>query len=239
MRKDCARAVLGINHPWMKILAAMIVSSSLTRATAASQPSSDPDLILAHGRLLTLDPHDSVAQAIAIRDGRVVKVGSDAAILELAGAHTRTIDLRGRTATPGLINTHAHVAAGVLGQFIAIELSDATSVVEIVRRVRAKAAQLKPGEWIQGEGWDEAKLAEHRYVLAADLDVAAPKNPVRLQQTTGHYGVANSYALRLANVTADTANPAAGTIERDSGGAPTGVLKESAQELATHLIPPP
>jgi predicted amidohydrolase YtcJ len=206
---------------------------------AAAQSTRAADLILAHGTILTVDSRDTVAQAIAIRDGKVLKVGTDAAILTMAGPGTAVVDLHGRTATPGLIDSHAHIADGGIGEVTAIGLGDATSVTEIVERVRAKAAHLKPGEWIQGQGWDEAKLSEQRYVLAADLDVAAPNNPVWLLQTTGHYGVANSQALRLGKIGADTADPPAGTIDRDRAGAPTGVLKESAQELVTRLIPAP
>lgn len=228
-----------MNNTWWKITAAGLVSSALTMATAATQSSGAPDLILTHGTVLTVDPHDSVSQAIAIRDGKVLKVGTDVAILALAGPRTQVIDLHGRTATPGLIDSHAHVAEGGLGEVISLQLGDATSVAEIVQRVRGRASQLKPGEWIQGQGWDEGKLAEHRYVLATDLDAAAPNNPVWLEQTTGHYGVANSYALRLGKVTTTTPNPPAGTIDHDRAGAPTGVLKEEAAGLVTRLIPPP
>lgn len=218
---------------------ACLISVLVSSAVAATPQLRAPDLILVHGMVLTVDPHDSVAQAIAIRDGKVLKVGTDAQIVAMAGPHTRLIDLQGRTATPGLIDSHAHVADGGVGEVMSVQLSDATSVGDIVRRVRAKAAQLKPGEWIKGEGWDEGKLREHRLVLASDLDAAAPDNPVWLEQTTGHYGVANSYALRVAKVVAGTPDPPAGTIDHDRTGVPTGVLKEGAEQLVTALIPPP
>lgn len=223
----------------LRLTTAGMLCGLLGTAGAATHGRDAPELILAHGTILTVDPADSVAQAIAVRDGKVLKLGSDAEILALAGPHTRVIDLRGRTATPGLIDSHAHVADGGTGLVTSIDLSDTNSIAAIVQRVRARAAQAKPGEWIQGQGWDEAKLNEHRYVTAADLDAAAPNNPVWLEQTTGHYGVANSYALRLAKVSAATANPPAGTIDRDAAGHISGVLKEGAADLVTALIPPP
>ena len=98
---------------------------------------------------------------------------------------------------------------------------------------------MKPGEWVTGSGWDEGKLAEHRYVTAADLDVVSPKNPVWLSHTTGHYGVANSVAMKMAHISAATVDPPAGTVDRDAQGNPTGVLKESsAMDPVRRLIPP-
>ncbi|MBV8342965.1 MAG: amidohydrolase family protein, partial [Gammaproteobacteria bacterium] len=208
-------------------------------AASAGRAAAPPDVILAHGTVITADGRDSVAEAIAIGGGRILAVGADAGILALKGARTRVIDLHGRTATPGLIDAHAHVADGGLGELYHVQLTDAASVADIVQRVRARIGQLKPGEWLQGEGWDEGKLSERRYVTAADLDAVSPQNPVWLEHTTGHYGAANSFALRLAKISAATRDPQSGTIDRDAAGAPSGVLKESAQELVTHLIPAP
>jgi predicted amidohydrolase YtcJ len=218
---------------------ALLATIMLTRVLPAQ--SHPADVILLHGHILTVDARDSAVEALAIRDGIIVKTGTDAEVLEFAGsaAGTRTIDLKGHTATPGLIDTHAHIANGGLGELYSVRLSDATSVAEIVARVKDKAASVKPGEWIIGSGWDEGKLAERRYVTAADLDAVAPHNPVWLMHTTGHYGAANSFALRLAHITAATADPTAGTIDRDAHGSPTGVLKEvSAMRLVLNLIPP-
>src|SRR5207248_1186435 len=103
--------------------------------------------------------------------------------------------------------------------------------------VRKKVSSAKPGEWIQGAGWDEGKLSGHRYITAADLDQVSPDNPVWLTHTTGHYGVANSYALRLGKISRDSKDPDAGTIDRDATGSPTGVLKETAMEPVRSLIP--
>jgi predicted amidohydrolase YtcJ len=224
-----------------KLSASSILLGTLTFAQILPAQEPATDLVLIHGHILTVDAKDSVAQAIAVRHGVIVKVGTDAEVLQLAGSApgTHIIDLHGHTATPGLIDTHAHIADGGVEELYDIKLSDTASIAEIVARVKAKIALVKPGQWVTGSGWDEGKLAEHRYVTAADLDTVAPNNPVWLIHTTGHYGVANSLALRLAHITAGTADPTAGTIDRDTHGNPTGVLKEdSAMEFVTSLIPP-
>lgn len=221
------------------VASSFLLASFLPQNLPAESPS--VDLLLTHGHILTVDANDSVVEAIAVRQGVIVKVGTDAEVLAYAGnaPAVRVIDLHGRTATPGLIDTHAHIAEGGVEELYGVKLSDATSVAEIVARVKVKIAGTKPGEWVTGSGWDEGKLAEHRYVTAADLDAVAPNNPVWLTHTTGHYGVANSFALKLAHISAGTANPNAGTIDRDSQGNPTGVLKEeSAMKPVTSLIPP-
>ena len=231
-------AVAAVTLPMLLIASPFTANSAPRRSVAPPEPQTTPDLILLHGKILTVDPHDSIAQAIAIGNGKILAVGTDAEIQSLAASSTHIIDLHGRTATPGLIDTHGHFADGSVTQLYDVSLSDAATIDEILRRVRARAAKLKPGQWLIGSGWDEGKLADHRYVNASDLDKAAPNNPVWLLHTTGHYGAANSSALKLAHISADTNNPAAGTIDRDPRGAPTGVLKESAMDLLTKLIPP-
>jgi predicted amidohydrolase YtcJ len=225
-------------HCKLRLLITLAITLPLTASLLAQNPSAD--LLLLHGHILTVDGKDSVAQALAIRHGIIVKVGTDAEVLEFAGdtPGIHIIDLHGHTATPGLIDTHAHIADGGVEELIGVTLSDAGSVAEIVTRVKAKIALVKPGEWVTGSGWDEGKLAEHRYVTAADLDTVSPNNPVWLIHTTGHYGVANSLALKLAHITVATPDPSAGTIDRDAHGNPTGVLKEeSAMVPVTSLIP--
>jgi predicted amidohydrolase YtcJ len=230
------------------LLAAIFVGALIWMATlkrpskaVARNPALGPpaEEVLLDGKILTVDPHDSVAEAVAIGfDGRFLAIGSNVDIRAHIGPNTKVIDLHGRTATPGLIDSHGHYADGGINELYTVNLSDATSIAEIVQKIAERAKTLKPGEWIQGTGWDESKLTELRYVLAADLDKVAPKNPVWLLHTTGHYGVANSFALKLAHIAHGTKNPKAGTIDRDAQGNPTGVLKENAMKAVVSLIPP-
>jgi hypothetical protein len=207
--------------------------------TANAQESLFADMVLLNGKIITVEAKDHVAQAVAIRDGKIVAVGSNRKIERLCGSQTQRIDLKGLTATPGLLDAHAHFVSGGTNRLFKLELSfpNVKSIANVVEKVAAQVKQLKPGEWVQGSGWDEGKLQELRYIHAADLDSVAAENPVYLSHTMGHYGVANSLALKLANITRDTPDPPSGTIDRFSDGTPTGVLKEAAQDLVMRLIP--
>ena len=209
-----------------------VIASALARAQTSA------DLILVNGTVITVDAADSIAQGVAVSGGKIVAVGASRDMRALANGRTQVIDLHGRTVTPGLIDTHVHFSE--TADLFSINLSDVaiTKIDDVVKRVAERVATAKGGEWIRGSGWDEGKLAERRYVLASDLDRVAPNNPVWLEHTTGHYGVANSYALKLAEVRKVTPDPPAGTIDRDVQGNPTGVMKEAAQGLVTRLVPP-
>ncbi len=222
------------------ILMAALAGIGLTLGAAArSQPSpASADLVLTNGAVLTVDPRDSVAEAVAISGGRIVAVGTSAQIKAHIGSATQVVDLAGRAVTPGLIDSHVHFSGA--DALFSVDLSDIAvkSMNDVLQRVAAQVAKLKPGEWVRGRGWDEGKLAERRYITAADLDKVAPNNPVWLMHTTGHYGVANSYAMKMAEVRRETMDPPAGTIDRDAAGNPTGVMKEAATGLITPIVPP-
>src|SRR5687768_2231204 len=216
------------HHRMLLLISALLVAAVLPftppRVGAQSVPA---DTVLLNGTIITVDPKDSIAEALAIRGGRIVFVGSTSAARKYIGEGTRVIDLAGRTATPGLIDTHVHFSEPA----DALDLGDARTMDDVIAKVRARAATVPAGSWVRGGGWDEGKLKERRYITAADLDKAAPDHPVYLTHTTGHYGVANSLALKLSGVTRDTPDPPGGTIDRDAGGNPTGVMKERATGL--------
>ena len=220
--------------------ASLALLAALTPLPPNAAPRAPADLVLLHGKIITVDADDRIAQAVAIAGGRIVAVGTDAAIARLAGPRTRRIDLKGLTVTPGLIDAHAHFSSGGADRLDVMSLAypDVRSVGDVVERLRKRVATTPTGVFVQGAGWDDGKLAERRLLAARDLDPASPNNPVYLTHTTGHFGVANSAALALANITRGTPDPPNGTIDRYPDGTPTGVLKESAQGLVRRLIPP-
>ncbi len=196
-----------------------------------------PETILLNGIILTVDPGDTIAEAVAIKDGKIIAVGSSEVVGNLAGSSTEVIDLNGMTVTPGMIDSHCHFSGVDMLYTMDLAYPAVEDIGDVGEKVEAQVATLKPGEWVRGQGWDEGKLAELRYITASDLDPVSPENPVWLEHTMGHYGTANSHALRLAGITEGSPDPPGGTIDRNADGTPTGVLKESAQGLVSRLIP--
>lgn len=227
MRTSLSRAAL---------VAVLAASGAWTLTPRAQQPA-PADLVLVNGKVITVDGNDTIAQAVAISGGRIVAVGTTADIKARAGAATQVIDLGGRAVTPGLIDTHVHFTE--VDQLFSIDLSDPAikTMADVQARVAARVAKAKPGEWVTGDGWDEGKLAERRHITAADLDKVAPNNPVWLQNTTGHYGVGNTYAMKIAELRKGTPDPPAGTIVHLDNGEPNGVVLESAQQLISRHVP--
>ena len=231
------RVVTVMSHLLLLFLAATSTSGTIRNEKFDSTPVQIADIVLLNGQIITVDAKDSIAQAVAIAAGKIVAVGSNDAMKSRIGASTRVIDLHGRTATPGLIDTHLHFDGTSLLYELDLSYPAVKSINDVLTKIREQVAKLKPGEWVRGRGWDEGKLAELRYIYASDLDRVSPNNPVYLTHTTGHYATTNSYALKLAGVTKDTANPRAGTIDRLADGTPSGVLKEGATGLVGRLVP--
>ena len=196
--------------------------------------------MLVNGTIITVDASDRIAEAVAIQEDRIMAVGDTTFIDSLAGPNTRRIDLDGRTVMPGLLDAHAHFSPSQFNRPGTLDLSYplVKSIKDVQEAIAELAKEVPSGKWIQGRSWDEGKFTERRLITVQDLDEIAPEHPVWLSHTTGHYGVANSAALRLAKIQGETPDPTSGTIDRDSSGHPTGVLKETAQELVTALIPP-
>jgi len=197
---------------------------------AQSQPAL-ADLVLYNGKIAIVDDAFSIHQAIALKDGKVAAVGGN----DLASSYraTRSIDLRGRTVIPGFNDTHIHLSGQARRH---IDLAGTKSIAEIQQKVRQKATDLGPGEWVTGSAWSEDELQDQRRPLRWDLDEAAPQNPVIITRAGGHSAVANSLALKLAGVTRDTPNPEGGALERDEKGELNGVIRER-QGIVSRLVP--
>jgi predicted amidohydrolase YtcJ len=199
----------------------------------------EADSVLINGRIITLDYADSIAEALAVKNGKIIGVGSNESIKKFIGRRTQVIDLKGFSATPGLIDSHNHFPGASSLYILNLNYPNVKSIADIVEMVSKQVQILNPGEWVLGSGWDEEKLIEKRYIYASDIDPVTPKNPVWLVHSSLHFGVANSYALNLANVTRGTPDPQGGMIDRSSDGTPTGLLRESpAMDLVRSLIPP-
>jgi predicted amidohydrolase YtcJ len=198
-------------------------------------PATLADTVYLNGHFVTLDPDVPTATAVAIKDGRFVAVGGDALARTLAGPETEIVDLGGATVVPGFNDSHCHIEfAGQTGSVV--NLAAVRSVAEALHTVRTYAGSRQPGEWVIGSGWHPlSQLAESRYLTRAELDRAAPRNPVYLP-TVGHVAMTNSPALEQAGIDGNTPDPAGGTIERDDAG-PTGVLHEHAMDLVTARMP--
>ncbi len=194
------------------------------------------ELILVNGRLWTQDSRYPNATGVAIRDGRVLAVGDDDEVLSVAGGGARVIDLGGRRVLPGLVDAHFHFKGWALARR-RLRLAGLPSLAAAQDAVREAARATPPGRWILGQGWSETNWPERRFLTAADLDAVAPEHPVFLWRSDLHLAVANSLALRLARITAQTPDPPAGAIDRDGTGRPTGVLRDEAMNLVDALLP--
>ena len=195
-----------------------------------------PDLIVT-GTVVTLDPAKPRAEAVAVRDGRIVFVGSAADALTQRGPDTVLHELpAGAAIYPGFTDAHMHLA-GVGARELTLNLEGLTSKDAFLAKVAAAVAQAGDGEWILGRGWIETHWSPPEFPTRADLDRVAPKHPVWLTRADGHASVANSVALARAGVTRATLAPAGGAILKGRDGEPNGMLIDNAQALVTKLVP--
>jgi predicted amidohydrolase YtcJ len=187
------------------------------------------DLIFTGGRVHTVNPTNDIAEAVAVGNGRILAVGSDASIRPMAGPGTRVIELRGRSLLPGLIDAHAHFAGlGASKEAIDCKAPGMQSIGALQEAVRARAERLPKGAWIRGRGYDQSRLAERRHPNRDDWDAVAPAHPVIFTRTCGHILSVNSRAMALAGVDDRTPDPAGGRFDR-ANGRNLGVVYETAQ----------
>jgi predicted amidohydrolase YtcJ len=234
---------------------ALLGSLLLTAAACGGQLGSDTELaglpgsadrLYRGGPIVTLDPANRVAEALAVRDGRIIAVGSEADVLVLQGPETRIVDLGEHALLPGFIDAHGHitqvarytamlnVASPPVGRVESVE--DLKSVL----RAHIAEAEVAPGSWVVASGYDDALLAEGRHPTRFDLDAVSTEHPILALHVSLHLATANSAALALANVTGETPDPDGGVFRRVAGSSePNGVMEEHAMWTVLGQVPQP
>ncbi len=211
---------------------------ALSVAALHAQPA---ELVLRNGKIVTEESSAPEVQALAARGGRIVAVGTNQQIQTYVGPSTKIIDLRGRLAIPGFIEGHGHFM-GLGASKMELNLRNAKNWDQIVAMVAAAAREAKPGTWILGRGWHQAKWDPpaspniQGFPLHDALSKVSPNNPVWLTHASGHAGFANAEAMRLAGVDKNTPNPPGGEILKDEHGNPTGLFNEQAQGLIARSL---
>jgi len=198
-------------------------------------------MVLLNGKIVTIDQKESIAEAVAVKFGRILAVGSSKDIKSLTDSRTKIIDLKGRTVVPGLIDSHCHFASMSEGIPLAMGFVDASyeagirSLADITARIAEQAKKKPKGEWIMVMKEDESKLADKRHPTKWDLDRVAPDHPVMIDTVGGHFSITNSKAFEMAGVTRDSPDPMGGRFERDPK---TGELTGWIHERARHVFMP-
>ena len=236
-----------------RTLAAVLLLGAATAAAQQPAPANTPrrvdqgftrpapppaDLIVTNARIYTVDENRPLAEAIAVRGGRVVFVGSTRGAFTYRGRSTRVVDAAGRTIIPGMVDAHAHLMG--LGEALrTVDLVGTKSYDEVIARIVAGAKKLPAGSWVIGGGWDQNDWQDKRFPDHEALSKALPNNPVYVTRVDGHAALANAKAMEAAKLTASTTDPSGGKIERADGSRPTGVLIDNAMSIIERVIPAP
>ena len=226
------------SSPWNRLRAGFLPATLMAVTfLGCSDPQAEPaDLVLHNGKVVTVDAAVPDGQAVAVKDGRILTVGSDRNVRAHIGPETEVIDLQGQLAIPGLIDSHVHFQS-VGAAKIHLDLMDVANWDEVVEMVAAAVEEAEPGTLIQGRGWHQEKwdrvpepnvdgLPFHH-----TLSAVSPDHPVILTHASGHASFANARAMELAGITAATPDPRGGQIVRDAQGNPIGALRQTAQGL--------
>ena len=218
-----------------RLVAVVCCLAGLPLGAVSAEPIAD--LAFVGGKVWTLDDKQPEAEAVAVWQGRILAAGSSESIRRLIGPETQVVSLNGRRLLPGFCDCHVHLLAGGL-QLRRVDLKDAADEAEFGRRLKAFDRQLPPSRWMLGGNWDHDRTFGGRLPDAAILDRYIPDRPCFLVRYDGHMALANSRALKLAGITADTADPTGGEIVRDTASnEPTGILRDAAMLLVSDIVP--
>ena len=199
------------------------------------------DMVISNGIIYTIDDFNPLAEAVAIREGKIIAVGSEYAVGTYIGSETKILDLNGKTMVPGLIEGHGHFM-GMGYAKMRLDLSTVNNYDELVDMVADAVIEAEPGEWILGRGWHQSKWDSEPVPLVKGfqthekLSTVSPNNPVWLTHASGHAAFGNAKAMEIAGVTAETEFGFGGEIIKDLQGNPTGVFNERAQGLISKHV---
>ena len=198
-------------------------------------------MVINNGIIYTMDDFYPLAEAVAIRDGKIIAVGSEYAVGSYIGSETKILDLNGKTMVPGLIEGHGHFM-GLGYAKMRLDLSTVNNYDELVDMVADAVIEAEPGEWILGRGWHQSKWDPEPVPLVKGfqthekLSKVSPDNPVWLTHASGHAAFGNAKAMEIAGITAETEFGFGGEIIKDLQGNPTGVFNERAQGLISKHV---
>jgi predicted amidohydrolase YtcJ len=224
----------------MKTIALALIVALLLLASVSAKPEAAPeaaDIVFKNANIYTVNERQPHAEAIAVKAGKIIFVGSNADVKAYEGKGTRVVDLKGNTVVPGLTDSHYHLA-GVGAREMNLNLEGTTTLEAFLAKVKERVDRAKPGEWVTGRGWIETFWKPPVFPTRGDLDRISPNNPVVLTRADGHAVVANSAAIRIAGVTPDTSNPFGGEIMKDKQtGEPNGMFLDRAEGLIAGRVP--
>jgi len=232
--------------PPMRALALVMAATLIAGSSSSAQAPAKPDLIFLNGVIYTgqgfADDKPQTVQAIAIGNGKILAVGSDAEIRRLAGPETHIRDLNtaktGVYLFPGFDDAHVHLGMAA-SMKMNLDLSGAHSLPAMMAEIASFARALPPGHWITGGQWDQTLWTNKALPTREELDRVTAGHPAFLSRVDGHIAIANTAALKAAGITGKTVPPEGGGIDLDAQGDPTGIIRESAQDLIGKIIPPP
>jgi predicted amidohydrolase YtcJ len=231
------KGISDLNERALEIV--LILIGVLGISACKQQKSTLADTVLIHANIYTVNPKEPWAQAMALRAGKIIAVGSDKAIDAYRGPFTKVIDAREHMVLPGFVDAHVHMMAGA-AQLEQVSLNDAKTIRDFQRIIKDYAAAHPDKKWIQGMGWYYSLFGKDGLPDKKFVDEVVSDRPVYLLAYDGHSSLANSKALQAAGITRKTPNPPSGIIVRNPAtGEPTGVLKEAAGSLMTKHIPQP
>ena len=219
-----------------------LLAAALALAGCGGESKTEAHVIYRNGSVVTVDGANTVAQALAVRDGKILAVGSSADIGVYVGSDTKVVDLAGKAVIPGIYDAHSHFTyTGINAKFEANlnspPISTVNSIGDLIALLKLQQAKLASDAWVTGFGYDDTLIAEKRHPTRYDLDQVSSTQPVLITHVSGHLAVANSAALALAGITSSTPNPSGGVIRKDARGVPDGVLEETAAQLVSKFKP--